>query len=793
MPHDDQGMMERHVRFVVRHRLAVVITTLVVTALLGTELRHVRVEIKRSRNMPQQHPYVQIQNRITDLFGGDAITIIGIVVHQGDIFTSSILGKVYRITRGLQATPGIIETSLLSIAAPYVKAVVPRGDGMIDIHPLLDNSAPGAEDIRQIREAIRQDKIFQGNLVSRDEAATVIVADFDARLTDLAIAKRVEELVAPERDKNTTIALAGAPILTAALTHYTALIAILFPVAVLAIALIHYEAFRTLQAMILPVVTALLSVIWALGIMGVLRQAMDTWSAITPVVILAIAAGHAVQILKRYYEEYALTSDSEQAVIRSLSAVGPVMLAAGLIASAGFGSLTTFGIASVRVFGLLMASGILSALIIEMTFTPACRCLLPAPRGRELRREEEASWLDHMLEKIAHLVVTGPRAVLLSALLAVMAAALGMLALRVDSSVRFWFNPSTQVRKDDALLNEKLAGTATVRILVQGQRGGVLQEPAVLRAMSDFQRLMESDSNVGGVMSLVDYVKRMHQAMHDGNPTFYAIPDNERLISQYLLLYSVSAGPDSLSAFVDSTYRYGTIRALSKTDTGVFSRAFLNRLQDYAAKRFEGLPATLQVAGGTLGVQTAMNDDIVHEKVVNIIQVSVIIFVLSALVLRSLIGGLFVLTPLACAVLVNLGIMGWSRTWLDMTTAAITAMGVSIGADFAIYLIYRIREEAGVTGSIEEAISAALRTSGKAVFFVSSAVAVGYLVLPFSGFSVWTRLGAFTALIIAASALASLTVIPSLALLFKPRFLTNYVPVIPLARAQARRAITMHY
>ena len=65
-------MMERYVRFIVGHRGAVVITVLVVTVLLATQLRHVHLQIERSANMPQQHPYVQIQNRMSDLFGGQA-------------------------------------------------------------------------------------------------------------------------------------------------------------------------------------------------------------------------------------------------------------------------------------------------------------------------------------------------------------------------------------------------------------------------------------------------------------------------------------------------------------------------------------------------------------------------------------------------------------------------------------------------------------------------------------------------------------------------------------------------
>ena len=113
------------------------------------------------------------------------------------------------------------------------------------------------------------------------------------------------------------------------------------------------------------------------------------------------------------------------------------------------------------------------------------------------------------------------------------------------------------------------------------------------------------------------------------------------------------------------------------------------------------------------------------------------------------------------------------RIWLDMATATITAMGVSIGADFAIYLIFRIREAWARQGDLPEAIRASLRTSGKAIFFVSSAGALGYLVLPLSGFSIWIRLGVLTSIIVAVSAVATLVLIPALALLTKPRFLSR--------------------
>lgn len=762
--------MERYAAFIVRHRIAVVTLVLLITALLATQLRHLHLEISRHAVMPQDHPYVQIQNRISELFGGEAVVAIGVVAKHGDIFTPAILSKIRRITQGLLDTPGVVEHSVFSIAAPYVHTVVPSSDDAVEIRPLMEVVPETDAAIDELRGVIERDVLLRRTLVSTDHRAAAILAEFDDRLSDKAIGDRISAIVAPERDSAVTIALAGAPILRAALEQYTRLVAVLFPLAVVVIALVHYEAFRTVQAMLLPLMTALLSVAWALGIMGVLGLAMDTWSAVTPVVILAVAAGHAVQILKRYYEEYGVLGDNKRAVTRSIAAVGPVMLTAGVIASAGFASLVTFGISSVRVFGLLLACGILSALVIEMTFTPACRSLLRSPKRRELQREQAANWLDRLLEWHAALLTRQPRLVLEVVMLVLAIAVLGALRIRVDNSFRLWFSPSTAVRLDDALLNETLPGTASLRILIEGTEQNIMREPAVLRAMSDLQAFMEREPKVGAVVSIADHVKRLNWAMNHGDEAHYVIPSSKRVIGEYLFLYSMAAGPEALSAFVDGAYQHAVIRALSKTDTAYFSRQYLNRLQDYAALRFRNLPVSVRIAGGTLGVQTAMNDVIVREKIFNVAQVSAIILILSIVVLRSLVGGLFVVLPLLVAVGVNLGIMGWSGTWLDMTTAAITAMGISIGADFAIYLIFRMREEAR-SAELPAAVRTSLLTSGKAIFFVSSAVILGYLVLPLAGFSVWNRLGVLTATIIAASAVATLVVIPSMVLIARPKFL----------------------
>ena len=119
----------------------------------------------------------------------------------------------------------------------------------------------------------------------------------------------------------------------------------LFPIAILILGLVLFEAFRTKQGLILPLVTACLAVAWGVGVMGASGIPMDVFNSATPILILAVATGHAVQMLKRYYEEYfrlrettdlSLKDANNQAVIASLIRVGPVMIAAGVVASLGF-------------------------------------------------------------------------------------------------------------------------------------------------------------------------------------------------------------------------------------------------------------------------------------------------------------------------------------------------------------------------------------------------------------------------------------------------------------------------
>src|SRR5690606_32953965 len=144
-----------------------------------------------------------------------------------------------------------------------------------------------------------------------------------------------------------------------------------------------------------------------------------------------------------------------------------------------------------------------------------------------------------------------------------------------------------------------------------------------------------------------------------------------------------------------------------RTDDHKEIKKLVSAVDAEAQRLFQGQPVTVAVGGGVTNA-VALNETMVTGKINNLIQISVLVFVITSIALRALVGGFLVLLPLAISALVHLGVMGWLGISLTMGTAAISAMAVGIGADYAIYFIFRVREQLRTTSDLREATARAL-------------------------------------------------------------------------------------
>ena len=387
--------LRRYVTAIVARPRLVIALVALVTLTLGFFMTRLRVLLDVDAQIPPGDPLVIVGQRIEKLFGGKYMTVIGFYPQSGTVYSTEVLSKVKRVTDKLEQLPGVKPGSVLSLMSPRVKDVKSSADSL-EITPLADKVPATDAELGAFRARVQANSFLTSLFVSDDGRATSVLvdfSDFEKAGGSKLLFDKLEAIVGPERAPDLEIVAAGAPTVLHWLLIYTRRVALLFVLALAMIGYLHYRAFRTLQGMIIPLVTAIMGVVWALGLMGLLHAPMDPWNIMTPILLLAIGAGHSVQILKRYYEEYnrlhaergdlPATEHNRLAVIEATTKVGLVMLAAGTIAALSFGSLATFGLPTIKNFGLCTAFGIVAALTVEMTFIPAIRVLMSPPSERQ--------------------------------------------------------------------------------------------------------------------------------------------------------------------------------------------------------------------------------------------------------------------------------------------------------------------------------------------------------------------------------------------------------------------------
>jgi uncharacterized protein len=766
-------------QWIIAHRRIVVAAIAAVTALLAASLGRLQIDSNPKLWAPQQHPYVLTTDVIDSVFGGQNFVVIGIVPKRGDIYQPAVLEKIRRLQDSLELLPNAVRHNVLSLAARKVKLVKGGAEGM-EVTPMLDTVPTTPEGIARLRAAVASMPVYINALVSPDGRAAAVVADFKQDSTTpnyIALNEGLRRIVDRERDGSVDLLLGGLPIVGEAADRQFMKMPLFFGAALLVVMLIQFWSFRSLQGMLLPMATGILSVVWSLGLMGLLGVHLDPLNTTTPILVLAVAAGHAIQILKRYYEEYGRLSAegvdareaNRRAVIESIVRVGPVMVVAGLIAVITFFSLAGTGIPMVQHFGIFAGCGVLATMVIEMTVIPAVRSMLRPPKPNETKREQRMGGLDQFLTSVADALVGGrARTVVLGGLTVLGLVGAGVFRLHIDNNFMLYFRPDSDVRLDDNKLNTTFGGTNTLQFLVETSTPDGIKDPAVLRGMDRLQRFLESESDVGKTQSVVDLIKRMNQAMHGDDEKFYAVPETRDLVSQYFFVYGLSGDPQDFDTFVDNDFRQAAVWVFVKNKSTRYADSLATRARAIIAESFP--PGVTVRIGGSLPQLMALNEVIVRDKVRNMAQMSLVVLLLGAIIMRSLVGGLFVVTPLFAVMLANFGVMGWSGIPLDITAMTTAAMAIGIGADYEIYLLFRFREELQRTGSVLAATRASMLTSGKAILLVAISVGSGYAVLQASDFAFYNTLSTMVGVTMGISAFFALFFLRALMMVFKPRF-----------------------
>jgi predicted RND superfamily exporter protein len=288
--------------------------------------------------------------------------------------------------------------------------------------------------------------------------------------------------------------------------------------------------------------------------------------------------------------------------------------------------------------------------------------------------------------------------------------------------------------------------------------------------MEALQRHLDHHPLVADTVSIVDYLKQMHRAMHGDDDAHYRLPDDPELIAQYFLLYASLGDPSEFDHLIDYDYRLANVRVTMKSDYYAQLRQVIDYARSYLGETFAGDDLQGQPTGRAY-LNYVWMGQLAQAQTFSVLLALTLVLAMASLSFRSPAVGLATLLPVAITVLGIYAYMGFTGLWLSVSTTMFAAIAIGLGIDFAIHTAERLRHSLAAEGCDPAgAITRLYPETGRALLFNFLALALGFGVLVLSKVTVLIEFGITVALAITLSFLTSLLLLPALAVV-APRLL----------------------
>ena len=730
----------------------------VLTVFFALQIPRLEIDTSTEGLMVEKDPARQYYEQVKQKFGGDSLTIV--LVKADNVFTAPVLQAVKRISDALERTEGVTRVESLTT----VNNIKGEGDSL-NTDPLVGAVVPTVPaELERIRADALGSRVFVGNIVSRDARATAVNIYTDAKPGDKEFnrrfSSRVEALIKQEAAAGLTIFQIGTPLTKHTFGEYIQQDQLnLIPISLAVLLVILLFAFRMLQGVVIPLVTGLISIVWALGLMALFELPVNVITAIIPSLLIAIGFTEDVHMLSEYHHLLEQGKDKLTALrtMAELSAL-PILITTATTVL-GFGSLITSDITMLIQFGYASSMGLIANFVVTVVVLPILLRIWRVPRRFRAAAFEDESGsgaIPRLMARLGEFNLKYRLRIGIVTALLVGGSLVGWYNLRINTDFVSYFPERSFIRQRVKDLHESLAGAVNFSVVVETGREDGAKEPDLLKGIAALQEFLAGTGQIDKTVSMADYVRKMHREMNGGDAAYEVVPDTREQVAQYLLTLEGK----ELAKYVDFNASTANIVVRHNITSSWELSALLRKLDAFIAKTF-GETVKVRYTGETVLINNAADYMAINE-LTSFSSTFIVIGLIHALLFMSLRAGFLSLIPNVIPILFNFGLMGLLGIPLNTGTALIATIAIGIAVDDTVHHMVTYSRQLKEHHDQRIAMFNTMKAQGRPIIYVSAALAGGFLVLAFSNFVPTFYFGVLSALVMLVAMVGELVLTPIL-------------------------------
>jgi predicted RND superfamily exporter protein len=567
--------------------------------------------------LPQDHPYIKIHNKYSGTFGGANNINIMLEVKDGTIFTPETLNKIWDMTQALDKVYGVNHNQIDSIAHRTVRYLKVAAGGTMRAQPVMLGKVTSAEEAAAIRRYVHNSENIYGLLVSLDDKAALIRANFiEGRLDYKRIFTEVNEgIVKPFQGGNSEVYVAGEPRLYGWVYHYAGDVFFILVITYCIEWVLRWMYFHDWRGALRPTITGLIAAFWGLGFIYIIGLALDPLMLVMPFLITARAVSHAIQMHDRYYEEFEKSGwHKRRAIVASFAELFVPTLSG--ITTDAFGVLVILLVPVVMLQKLAITASwwILAITISEMLLNPIVYYYLKAPEPELVALRERGAFRKGIERFVGALLTrTGKTITTVAWLSATLVALYFVRGLTIgdptSASPLLWLDSEYNVSHKQ--IQDKFGGVEPLIVVAEGYDKDAMKDPGALRNMERFQRHLERDPSVGYSFSLADIIRAVNSVFHELEPKWGVIPDSWVDIGGLFFIYFSGSPPSETAKYVDPSYTTAHVTFFCKDHRGENIRRIIKESKSFISDtELEDLGITVAAQDGKVTVASVKGEPV---------------------------------------------------------------------------------------------------------------------------------------------------------------------------------------
>jgi predicted RND superfamily exporter protein len=759
---------------IIELRWAVLIASLVILAFFATQVGSLQKNTQTEAFINQDAPSLVYREKVEEIFNLKDPIIVAIVneTDQG-IYNKESLNLVKWFSHELKQVENIDPDVITSLSTE--SNIEGTEDGMV-IDKFVENDFSD-EHIQWVKKSVDDFPLYQGTLVSKDGRATVIIAELlDQAKADRTYLRVMDLVERAPKTENDQIYVAGEGALTGYISLYIDMDAEkLNPIAAVIIMIVLLIAFFRGSAIVIPKLVVLGTVLVTLGAMAATGVEFFVITNGLIVCMIGIAVADGIHVFSEYYETLAKNPEwsKEKIIATAMNNMFRPITLTTLTTSAGFCTLYfTSDMPPLQFFGVFGAVAVVAAWAFTIFVLP---CLLqfiklkPSRAIQAQHTQNKAPWFAILMSRLS---ISNPKVTATITIALIIIGIYGAGKVIVNEQVVGNFRSDEPVYISDKKINQYMNGAYYIDVVVETDNENGIYEYATLQKIEELQTFLNGVTDIHGVTSINDYIKQMNKAANEGDSSYYRIPQDENLTAQLFFVYSASGDPTDFDNIIDSQRQTTLVRAYLKTDSYLVIKEAIPKIEQYLEANFTTDEITANISG-IVNVSYHWVKGISDSHIASVLIAFMAVFIISAILFRSVLAGLMVSVPVGLAILVIYAIMGLQNIWLGVGTSMFASIAIGLSVDFAIHMLSKIKEAFSTDSEepLENRMVEVFQSTGRALWFNFLAIGFGFSVLMFSQTPPLQNFGMLVSLSVAIAFLASVILLPLLSITFKPKFL----------------------